>query len=789
MGGDQSMPRQMHCLLYIVALALAIYGSNIIAGAADSGASSPANLAAGAPWMGIAFLLWILGGLSDSAQSAGRFGRPLQLARIVPGLCWLAALLLIIASMWAESALPALGWAAVMALAGWLVGLAAGRLSRRSQAQSERIVAEGLPLIPRLGPRSAIGLLLRRAPLFVLASLSSALVWQNMSGSMLAQPYFELWLVSAALWSLALAPRGWSLFDWAAGKIDMARRFSWRKHGWVVLAFLGIMILGAAFRLAQLDAVPRDMFNHDQETEIRIAYRFTQGEYHIAAFTYQVQQTLHGYFFALLSGLPGFDFDFAGLKLYTAIASLFTLPLVFWAGVELMGRGQRQRGIVLGLIAMGLVAASYWHVVLVRTGLRNHLTTIFAALAFIFLARAIRHNRRSDFIKLGLTIGVGAYAYTAAMVLPLAVGLGIVGALACRRNRVREAIRYAFNLAVCGLIAIMVYLPMYQVALEYPDAYYRVSLENMFDYEAGSPIEFDLDVFLTGLMANFRDALLMFHWKGDHQAYWAAPSRPALDIYSGGCLLLGLAAWFLGWLRRPRDPVWLLLPVMALVMLLPSTLAVMRPENNPSFMRTLGAIPAVYCLAALPLVHIVFCLAKTFPKRLGRVVALLFCVSLLLLANQRNSELYFDIYGGKYDTAPYSHVGKTIRSLAASGTPLSNIVLIRYPHFWHGHNVFIEAGAPEFLNETEISRLQTHLENARHRTDKYRLDPARDLVFLHAPQDEATAQTLLRLFPLGSSILISSEFRADSPRGQYMLFRAPALGDAGLDALRALPRS
>ena len=789
--GSTNLPRLTPCLVYLLALVVAVYGNNIIAGA-----SSPENLAAGAPWLGIAFTLWLAGGLSAYAKSLlvwwhvlGRAEQRLWLARLFPFGCWLATLVAVIMSMWAESALAALRTACSLAVAGALAWLMIAFISRRSQSHSSNIIAVAAPLIPRLGRSSAFALLLKRAPLFVMASLSSALVWQNSSDNLLPQPYFELWLGSAVLWSLAFAPIGWSLFNWATGKIDMARRFSWREHGWVVFAFLGIMILGAAFRLVDLDALPRDMFNHDQETEIRVAYGFSQGEYRIAAFTYQAQQTLHGYFLALFSSLPGFGFDFMSLKLFTVITSLFTLPLVFWVSVEVIGRSQRQRGIVLGLITMGLVAVSYWYVAIVRTGLRNHLTTIIAALAFIFLARAMRQNRRADFIKLGLTLGIGMYAHNACMIVPLAVVMGIVMALVCRRICAREAIRYLVNLAVCGFVAIMIYLPMYHVALEYPDLYYRVSLENMFDYEAGVPIEFDLDVFLTGLMANFRDTLLMFHWKGDHVSFWSAPFKPALDIYSGAGLSLGLAVWFLCSLRRPRDPVWLLLPVMALVMLLPSTLAVMRPENNPNFMRTLGAIPALYLLAALPIGHIAFCLAKTFPKRLGRVLALLFCSSILLLANQHNSEVYFDAYADNYDSAPYGHVGNTIRSLTASGTPLSNVVVIGYPHFWHAHNVFIEAGAPEFVNVTSISHLRTYIENARQRKDEFRLNPMRDLVFLHAPKDELTAQTLHRLFPQGRSMLIRSYLPEGHLRGSYTLFRAPAMGDEGLDALRDMPRS
>ena len=795
MGGAADWERLKPCLLYLLAFGAAVYGSNIIAGSPDSGASSDASLAAGAPWLIAALALWLAGGLSGNAQAlrGGWRGlspadRLLRLAGLLPFVCWLVALLLAITSMRAESAWPSLRAAGLLAAAGAIAWRLIERAAGRARAQADAIVSAPIPLIPRRSRRAAMALLLKRAPLFALASAASAQVWQNSAGNTLPPPYFELWLISAVLWSMAFAPLEWNVFNWATVKVDRVRRFSWRRHGWVALAFLGIMLLGALFRLVELDALPRDMINYDHELEIRAAYDFSQGENRIAVLTFQAQQPLHAYLLSWFAKLPFLSFDFLSLKIATVLVGLVTLPVVFWMGVELMGPRQRQRGHVLGLVAMGLVAVSYWHVSVVRFGLRAHLAALFAALSFVFLARAMRRNRRCDFIKLGLTLGYGLYAYTATMVLPLACLFGVALALACRRFSAREAARYLVNLAVSGIIAFTIYLPMHHVAQEFSDIYTRVTLENLFDYVDGSPIDFDPDVFLTGLMANFHDALLMFHWRGDGQALWSAPRRPALDIYSAGSLALGLAAWLAQLARRPRDPVWLLLPVLALVMLLPTTLAVMRPENNPSNMRAAGAIPAIYCLAALPIVHIAFVIAQTFPKRLGKALALLFCSSLLLLANQRNSALYFDVYAGSFDSAPYGHVGKTIRSLAASGTPLSNVIVISYPRYWHGHNVFVAAGAPELLNETPITRLHTHIENARQRKDEYRLDPARDLVFLHAQQDTATAQALRRWFPGGRSTLIRSYLPAAHAQGSYELFRVPAMGEAGLDALRDLPR-
>ncbi|PJF20508.1 MAG: hypothetical protein CUN56_15815, partial [Phototrophicales bacterium] len=166
------------------------------------------------------------------------------------------------------------------------------------------------------------------------------------------------------------------------------------------------------------------------------------------------------YLMALFSNLPGLGFNHFTLKLLAAIQSLITLPILFWLGVEVMGEKNRRFGVLVGLLLMALVAVSYWHVAISRQALRIVMTPIFTALLMIFLARAMRHNRRSDYIKAALVLGFGLYAYQAIRMLPVVIVAGIFIAILVQNISWRERLRYGVNLAVLVFISFMVFLPM-----------------------------------------------------------------------------------------------------------------------------------------------------------------------------------------------------------------------------------------------------------------------------------------------------------------------------------------
>ena len=183
--------------------------------------------------------------------------------------------------------------------------------------------------------------------------------------------------------------------------------------------------------MTDLDTIPPEMTS-DHVEKIRDGYRVFNGDYKIFFPNNGGREPVQMYLLAALSNLPGFGFDFFSLKALAVAESLLTLPVLFWMGLELAG-GQRKRfNSLLALLLTALVAVSYWHVIISRQALRIPLTPLVTALLLIFLARAMRRNSRSDFVKAGLTLGFGLYMYQAVRMLPVVVVAGVVVALIVR---------------------------------------------------------------------------------------------------------------------------------------------------------------------------------------------------------------------------------------------------------------------------------------------------------------------------------------------------------------------
>ena len=307
---------------------------------------------------------------------------------------------------------------------------------------------------------------------------------------------------------------------------------------------------------------------------------------------------------------------------------------------------------------------------------------IFAALTLVFLARAMRANRRADFILLGLTLGYGMHAYTACRMLPLVVVAGVGLAVLLRRIRWRERLRYVFNLGVCAFIAAIVSLPIFHVSLDYPHKFYTNNTGPVFGVAPGEPIDIDIDWFVTGIMHNFRRSLLMFNWNGDANWLQSAPMQPALDLLTGALLILGAAAWFARLLRSPSDPLLWLVPTLIFIMLLPVTLSVYDWVTVPSNTRATGTMPGIYLLVGLAMLRIGQEMWRIFGRRLGAALAVGFCALVLLVSNAANTAMVFDGFARNVIQAPYSHIGKTVRALLDSDVGWGNIVFVPFESNW-----------------------------------------------------------------------------------------------------------
>jgi hypothetical protein len=606
-------------------------------------------------------------------------------------------------------------------------------------------------------------------------------------------PGILAWLISIGVWIGALAPSNWSLGSfWTSVKGIRIHRT------WTFWALLLIMVLAAYFRFNQISTVPSEMTS-DHVEKLLDSQRVLDGETEVFFPNNGGREPIQFYSIAFLSRVFGLPMNFMTLKLLTAIEGMISIPLLWWMGREVTGRGDPKLGNLVGLILAGLVAASYWHVALSRLGLRIVLTVVFTTLLIIFLSRALRDNRRGDYIKTGLALGFGLYAYQAVRMLPVvivvAVGMAIVFRLISRvlgrQHEKGSIVPYFINLGTLVAISVVVFVPLLTFSLQYPNDFWRRTSGRLLGdelvqttdpngnlVERVASLEERLAAFQKNwpiLADNIRNALLMYNWKGDVAWINAAPNRPAMDVLTGALFIIGLGAWLARMIRR-RDVVDWLMPVMLFIMLLPSAFSIAYPVENPSATRTSGTLPEAYLFAALPLALIAAQIIRISP-RAGKFIAAGVVTVAIVGAYNANQAVYFNEYALYYtgSSLPYSDAGKVLEGFAESGGSFGNAYMIGYDYWWDHRAIGIEAGLIDWPNGIVTrDEIPQFLYIASQKIDKYRLDPEKDLLFIYSTQDDETEEKLKQWFPTG----YVQVFQSYQPEDQAKLFRVPALGSA-----------
>lgn len=609
------------------------------------------------------------------------------------------------------------------------------------------------------------------------------------------------WFASVALWVSAFAPP-----EWTPRRIwSMLRGIRIERNGtfWMLVV---IILVGAFFRLSQLTHVPPEM-SSDHVEKLLDAQRVLDGDTQVFFPNNGGREPFQMYAMALLSRIPGLGVDFTTLKLLTAIEGLIMLPVLWWMGRVVIGRDNPRLGNLVGLALAALVAVSYWHIALSRLGLRIVLTVLVAALLIIFLTRALRYNKRGDFILAGLTLGFGMYTYQAVRMMPVVVLIGIGLVLLFKARSLVERRTYTLNFAVLVLVALAAFVPLLTFSLQYPNHFWmRTSGRLLGDdiiitrneqgglIERYATLQERAEAFqknLPVLVNNIRNALLMYNWKGDVLWFSAAPNRPAMDMLTGTLLILGLAAWLARMFRR-RDVADWLLPIMLFVMLLPSAFSIAYPIENPSATRTSGTLPEAYLFAALPLALMASSLAKLVRGKRGLIAGGTLAGAALLIAGSSNYRTYFTDYYNAYhlsSPAPYTQAGAFLKGFADSGGALGNAFMLGYRYWWDYRAIGIEAGVMDWPNgivdpdgDTEpksaADEAPRFLYLASQANHPYRFNPEEDILFFYSPADLASERRLQELFPTGYARLI----RSDKPHNDFKVYRVPAMGtDAFID--------
>jgi hypothetical protein len=612
------------------------------------------------------------------------------------------------------------------------------------------------------GPASASRPLIaggaRRVRLLGAAAVLAAVAYLAFGSNRVSGIALTAWLLSLACFLAATAER--------PSRGSPAPRGHRRGRWGVRLALLAVGLLAAFFLFFRLPEVPAEMTSDHAEKLLDVS-DVLRGDWSIFFRRNTGREPLQFYLTAALIRWTPLPLGHLALKAGTAFIGLLAVLFTFLLGRRLFGPR-------VGLLAAAFLAVSHWHLAVSRVGLRPPFTAAFALPALFFLFRALRENRRNDWLACGLILGFGLYGYTAFRIVPLLFialigahalldlgarlirrGHGDAGAPGARpRYADALALRYWRNALVSGVAALLVFLPMLRYMVDDPRMFWHRALTRTGGAERALPSDLG-----SVLLENVKNALLMFNYRGD--VVWVAtvPFDPVLDWVTGGLFALGAA--YLLWRVVAGGDRFSLYVVLALLMLLvPSTLNLVFPVENPSATRAAGAAPIAMLVAALPVAVAARRLRRDW-GRAGRWAGTGLGLALVAGAAVLMYQWYFVKYDAQYRASSWNSrdMAAAIGRFVADGGDMRHAHHIGYPHWVDTRAIAINAGDLSWHNAlTNPDEVRAHVS-----------DPAAKLYLLHR-DDTASLAQLETLFPAGRARL----YRARTPGKDFVVFDVPA---------------
>ncbi|GIV80116.1 MAG: hypothetical protein KatS3mg050_4510 [Litorilinea sp.] len=396
------------------------------------------------------------------------------------------------------------------------------------------------------------------------------------------------WLLHGASIGLCLAP----FLDW---RRLHPRRWPWHEllspHGALLLAVLGVALF---MRLYRFQSWPFGTWFDEAEAGLQ-ALRILEDPNYRPLFVDSINVTSH-YLHLVALSFQLFGVSTQSIRLVSVAMGLGTVVAGYLVGRELFGRS-------MGLVLAFLLAVSRWDVTFSRIGMYNASTPLFSLLTFAFFLRGLRRRSLWDFALAGVWLGLGLWFYPAFQLFVAALALlilllSLTGEPARGRRWPRWVSQwlqsYWRGLLTLALAALLVVAPLARFVYQDPDTYFRRARTTAL-FENVAP-----EARLPALWSNVRKHLLMFHYRGDPNGRHNLPGAPMLDPYSAALMLLGLALAVVGCRRGGvAGALALFLPLWLLTGLLGGILSL--DFEAPQSLRSIGALPPAYILAALPL--------------------------------------------------------------------------------------------------------------------------------------------------------------------------------------------
>jgi uncharacterized membrane protein YhaH (DUF805 family) len=393
-----------------------------------------------------------------------------------------------------------------------------------------------------------------------------------------------------------------------------------------LLAIVLLLIVAAFFRFYHLDELPVGLWRDEAANGIE-ALHVLNG--HLRIF-YGTREPLFIYLVGLSIAILGRTP--VAIRVVAALAGTATIPVTYLLVKELFRRTERQARVIAFLTSFWL-ATSYWHLNFSRLGFRGVLLPLCASLSFYLLWRGWSRPPSPRavvwFALSGCCFALAFYTYTPSRFLPLLLFPFLAQAVRRTRGSARAQEDMPDSTAphtspIAGFAAfvigfVFVFAPLGVHFVADPGSLLVRSGVSVFAALDEKPVT-------TLLAENTLRQLGMFGFLADPNIRHNPAGRPAFELFTLACFLVGLAVS----LRRWRDVRYSFCLLWFFVMLLP---AILTYPELPHSLRTIGALPAAYIFPALGVESAWSSLqGRTWSRQAGAALSIIVAGCLLLTA-------------------------------------------------------------------------------------------------------------------------------------------------------------
>lgn len=573
---------------------------------------------------------------------------------------------------------------------------------------------------------------------FAASAISASIAFLLFGGNRFTIFNLFFWIASIVLGIISFLPgvsisrffrRLWlRLKDFQALKI----RFS----PWQILVFC-VFCICVYFRFSQINEIPGDMFS-DHAEKLYDVMDVLDGKTSIFFVRNTGREAFQFYWTALIIKLFGTGISFLSLKIGTVLAGLFALPYIYLLG-KLFGNRW------VGLFAMLFCGVAYWPNVISRVALRFAFYPMFTAPALYHLFKGLMQKSRKDFILCGIFLGIGLQGYSAMRIVPIVIAIIFMMSLFPTSNGNRKDMAISFGIMV--FFTILSGLPLLRVFLDMPESvFYRV-MTRIGETET-SLTKPAILIFLI----NFWKAAVMPFWNNGGIWVHSVLFRPALDVFSAPLFFLGSILVFFRYLKNKR---WQDLSMLLCVpfLMLPSSLSIAFPDENPCLNRTGAAVIPIFIISSFGFCYLVESIIEKIRRPgISILLPILFAFGITTGICISNYHLVFQDYRVNYDRNALNtrQIGSVIKGFADSVGDYESAFVIPYPYWVDTRLVGINAGVPR--KDYALARdMISSVGNAAH-----------PLLFIYKEDDLETAKSLNQLYPDGKAILQESIYPGKS---------------------------